>query len=142
METYEGPYWTKIIFFNLSARFCQIWQNLVESGKISHILADFTRSCQILLHSSCQIFYSVSRFCQILQNLDFWAPDLARSGIFRLKLKLKVHYCLLHVTWHSHISFLISGSFSKCHYSPNSAWIPLKFKIWLSEYSILMLATT
>ena len=42
----------------------------------------------------------------------------------------------------SHISFLISGSFSKCHYSLNSAWIPLKFKIWLSEYSTLMLATT
>ena len=46
------------------------------------------------------------------------------------------------MTWHSHISFLISGSFSKCHYSLNSAWIPLKFKIWFSEYSTLMLATT
>src|SRR6266404_4318159 len=90
-QSYEGLYWTKINIFNLSARFCQIWQNLAESGKISHILADFIRSCQILLCSSCQIFYSVSRFCQILQNLDFWAPDLARSGIFRLKLKLKVH---------------------------------------------------
>ena len=55
---------------------------------------------------------------------------------------LQCFYCRLHMTWHSHISFLISGSFSKCHYSLNSAWIPLKFKIWLSKYSILMLATT
>jgi len=51
-----------------------------------------------------------------------------------------IDYCLLHVTWHSHISFLISGSFSKCHYSLNSAWIPSKFKIWLSEYDGLVLA--
>jgi hypothetical protein len=43
------------------------------------------------------------------------------------------------VNWHSHISFLISGSFSKFHYSLNSAWIPSKFKIWLSEYDGLVL---
>jgi len=45
------------------------------------------------------------------------------------------------MTWHTpHFLFILS-SFSNCSYSLNSAWIPLKFKMWLSKHSTLSIFT-